>query len=55
MAADNALADRLEALAADVGRLSPSRGNPDKFFEDRDEIRCALRRLADGRRSNHLA
>jgi hypothetical protein len=54
-ATDNALADRLDALAGAVARLSPTRGAPERFFEDRDEIRCELRQLASERRSFPIA
>lgn len=40
------LAERLSALARRVDRLSPSRHDPERFFEERDEISTALKQLA---------
>lgn len=40
------LADRLYALADRLDRLKPLNHTPDAYFEERDEIREALRREA---------
>lgn len=40
------LAEQLTDLAGRVRRLSPDRHCPDRFFEERDEIRGDLERLA---------
>ena len=37
---------RLRELSRRVGRLSPSFRDPEKYFEDRDEIERSLRRIA---------
>ena len=36
----------IRRLASRLGRLSPNWGNPELFFEERDEIERAFRRLA---------
>lgn len=51
----NALADQLEQLAERVGRLCPSRRDPEGFFEERDEVRGAIVRLAREHRREQLA
>lgn len=40
------LHERLDRLARDIGRLRPDWNDPERFFERRDELRCALRRIA---------
>jgi len=39
-------ADQLLALASEVGRLSPSHRDPERFYMDRSEIVMELQRLA---------
>lgn len=39
-------ADRLQTLAAWVGRLRPDRHNPEQFHESKSEIEKELRRIA---------
>lgn len=39
-------APRIEDLARRIGRLSPDWRNPERYFENRDEIERELRRLA---------
>ncbi len=41
-----ALAYRVREAARRIGRLSPDWGNPERYFENRDEIERELRRLA---------
>lgn len=46
--------DQLYDLADRVGRLSQSRRDPERFFEERDEIRRELERIAsDAGRDSH--
>lgn len=40
------IGSRLGELSRRVGRLSPSWRDPEKYFEDRDEIERELRRMA---------
>jgi len=42
-----ALAEDLRAIAAQVGRLNLSRHDPEKFFEQRDDLRADLEVIAD--------
>jgi hypothetical protein len=42
------LAAQLATLAHRVDRLSPSHGDPERFFEERDEISRELQRLSRG-------
>ena len=48
---DSTTAAHLATLANRIDRLSPSRGRPEQFFEERDEISQDLRRIARGERS----
>lgn len=41
-----AVAERLRDLARGIGRLSPDWGNPERYFERRDELERAARQLA---------
>lgn len=41
------LAAALRAIAARVGRLNLSRHDPEKFFEQRDDLRADLEVIAD--------
>lgn len=51
----NALAEQLADLAGRVRRLSPSHRAPERFFEERDEIRGELDRLSREQRTWPLA
>jgi hypothetical protein len=42
-----AMAEELRTLAHRVGILTVSSRNPDKFFEDRSQVRADLRAFAD--------
>ena len=39
-------AERIFALSRRIGRLSPSWRDPERYFEERDEIERALQRIA---------
>lgn len=43
---EHGLAERIDDLARRVGRLSPSRHDPERFFVERSEIEDELRRAA---------
>jgi hypothetical protein len=38
---------RLRELAKQLGRLRPDWGNPERYFEERDELRSEMQRLAN--------
>lgn len=44
---------RVRALAKEVGRLHPDWGNPERYFERRDELRRALHQLANAMEQRH--
>lgn len=41
------LRERLSDVARRIGRLSPCRHNPHRFFEERSELEHEVRRIAD--------
>jgi hypothetical protein len=43
----------MHRLARRVGRLSPSWRDPERYFEERDELERALRHLAHQLRGDH--
>lgn len=44
---------RVRALARQVGRLSPDWRNPERYFEQRDELRRELQQLANAMERQH--